>query len=96
MFPHMRDVEGRKDLIECGQTRDQNSKKSKLYLCRSCMAHSQVPTPLMPQHVLRVPLLHAGHELDEQQTALDTLKKAGSEPCMTCIGTKPSTRPSLL
>ena len=33
MFPHVRDVEGtkggRKDLIECGRTGAQNSKKSK-------------------------------------------------------------------
>ena len=29
MFPYMHDVEGRKDLIERGQTGAQNSKKSK-------------------------------------------------------------------
>ena len=29
MFPHVHDVEGRKDLIERGRTGAQNSKKSK-------------------------------------------------------------------
>ena len=29
MFPHVRDVKGRKDLIECGLSGAQNSKKSK-------------------------------------------------------------------
>ena len=29
MFPHVRDVKGRKDLIEHGRTGAQNSKKSK-------------------------------------------------------------------